>query len=52
MQYNCMNFTMKTLIAAALGLHWSGSMVMLYEVMLWLFYVMAAAMAVMLARRE
>ena len=33
-----MSFTMKALAAAALGLHWSGLMIMLYEVMLWLVY--------------
>ena len=32
------SFTMKALAAAALGLHWSSNMVMLYEVMLWLHY--------------
>ena len=52
MQYACMTFTMKTLAAAALGLHWSGIMVVLYEVMLWLCYVMAAAMVAMSAKRE
>lgn len=33
---------MKTLAAAVLGLHWSKTMVMLYEVMLWLccYYIM------------
>ena len=30
-----MNFTMKSLAAAALGLHWSNIMVWLDEVMLW-----------------
>ena len=29
---------MKALAAAALGLHWSDIMIMLYEVMLWLHY--------------
>ena len=45
---------MKPLAAAALGLHWSDVMVMLYEVMLWLpyGYVMAAAMAAKSARRK
>ena len=52
MQYACMTFTMNALAAAALGLHWSGIMVMLYKVMLWLCYVMAAAMVVMSAKRE
>ena len=35
-QYACKSSTMKALAAMALGLHWSGIMVMLYEVMLWL----------------
>ena len=59
MQYACMTFTMNALAAAALGLHWSDFMIMLYEVMLWfslamlwLCYVMAAAMVVMSAKRE
>ena len=52
--YTCMNLTMKPLAAAALGLHWSDIMVMLYEVMLWLpyGYVMAAAMAAKSAKRK
>ena len=33
-----MSFTMKALDAAALGLHWSSIMIILYEVMLWLHY--------------
>ena len=36
--YACMDFTMKALAAAALGLHWSNIMVVLYEVALWLHY--------------
>ena len=36
--YTCMSFTMKVLAAAVLGLHWSDTMAMLYEVMLWLHY--------------
>ena len=49
-----MSFTMKALAAAALGLHWSGLMIMLYEVMLWLCYgyVMSTAMAAASTRRE
>ena len=35
-QYAGMSFTMKALAAAALGLPWSGIIIMLYEVMLWL----------------
>ena len=44
----CLSFTMKALAAAALGLHWSNIMVML-----WLHYgyVVAAAMAAVSARR-
>jgi len=34
--YACMNFTMKALAAASLGLQWSSIMITLYEVMLWL----------------
>ena len=41
---------MKALAAAALGLHWSNIMVMLCEVMLWLYY--GCAMAAVSARRE
>ena len=37
-QYTCMNFTRKDLAAAALGLHWSTIVIMLYEAMLWLCY--------------
>ena len=36
---------MKALAAAALGLPWSGLMIMLYEVMLWLCYATAMAAA-------
>ena len=45
---------MKTLAAAALGLYWSNTMVMLYEVMLRLrySYVAAAATAAASARKE
>lgn len=38
-QYAYMSFIMKALAAAALGLHWSNIMVMLYEVILWLHYL-------------
>ena len=50
----CTSFTMKALAAAALGQHWSGNLVMLYEVMLWLHYsyVMAVTMVAASARRE
>ena len=34
--YTLISFTKKTLAPAALGLHWSNIMVMLYEVMFWL----------------
>ena len=53
-QYTCMSFTVKALVAATLGLHWSNSMVMLHEVMFWLHYgyVMAVAMAAASAGRE
>ena len=49
-----MSFTMKALAAAALGLHWSSLMIMLYRVMLWLCYgyVMSTAMAAASTRRE
>ena len=52
MQYAGMSFTMKAL--AALGLPWSGIMVMLREIMLWLLfgYVMTAAVAAVSTRRE
>ena len=45
---------MKALAAAALGLHWSDIMFMLYEVMLWLHhdYVVTAAMVAESARRD
>ena len=45
---------MKALAAAALGLHWSDFMIMLYEVMLRLCYgcVVAAATAAASGRRE
>ena len=33
---SCTHLVMKALAVAASGLHWSGIMVMLYEVMLWL----------------
>ena len=33
-QYTYMSFTMKALVVALLGLHWSSLMVMLYEVLL------------------
>ena len=36
--YACVSFTMKTLAAPALGLHWSDITVMSYEVMLRLHY--------------
>ena len=49
-QYPCMNVIMKALPDAALGLHWSDSMTMSCEVMLWLRYVYAVAAAS--ARRE
>ena len=55
MPHACASFTMKALAAAAaLGQHWSGNMVMLYEVMFWLHYgyVMAVATAAASARRE
>ena len=52
-QYACMSFTMKALAAAALGLNWSNSMVMLYEVMLWLCYgYVMSIMTASSARRE
>ena len=35
-RYACRGSTVKALAAMALGLHWSGILVMLYEVMLWL----------------
>ena len=52
MQHTCTSVTMKAL--AALGLPWSGIMVMLREIMLWLLfgYVMTAAVAAVSARRE
>ena len=34
--YTCKSFTMKPLAATTLGLHWSGILVMLFEVMSWL----------------
>ena len=34
----CMDFTVKVLAAAALGLHWSNITVLLYEITLWLHY--------------
>ena len=37
-QYTSKSFTTKALAATALGLHWNGIMVMLYEVMSWLCY--------------
>ena len=42
--YTCVSFTMKALAAAALGLHWSNIMVMVCEVMLWLYYGCAMVM--------
>ena len=36
--FTCISFTMKALAAAALGLHGSSIMIILYEVMLWLHY--------------
>ena len=38
MPYAHQSFTMKALAAMALGLRWSGIMVMLYEAMSWLYY--------------
>ena len=35
-RYTYVSFTMEALAAAVLKRHWSGIMVMLYEVMLWL----------------
>ena len=54
MPHGCISFTMKALAAAALGQHWRGIMVMLYEVMFWLHYgyIMAVATAAASARRE
>ena len=45
---------MRALAAAASGLHWSGIMVMLYEIILWLHYgyVVAAALTAVSARRK
>ena len=34
--YACKSFAMKSLAATTLGLHWSGIMVTLFEVMSWL----------------
>ena len=52
-QSTCMSFTMKALAAAALGLNWSNSMVMLYEVTLWLCYgYVMSIMTAASARRE
>lgn len=53
-QYACVNFTMKALESAALGLHWSNIAAMLCEILLRLHYgyVVAAAMAVASARKE
>ena len=50
----CMSLTMKALAAAAWVLHWSGIIVMLYEVMSWLCfgYVTAVDTAAASARRE
>ena len=47
-------FARKAVAAPALGLPWSGIMVMLREIMLWLLfgYVMTAAVAAVSARRE
>ena len=49
-----MSFTMRALAAAASGLHWSGIMVMLYEIILWPHYgyVVAAALTAVSARRK
>ena len=36
MPYTCKSFIRKALAATTLGLHWSGIMVMLFEVISWL----------------
>ena len=45
---------MRALAAAALGLHWSGITVMLYETILWPYYgyVVTAALSAASARRK
>ena len=51
-QYACVNFAMKALESAALGLRWSNIMAMFCETMLWLRYGYVVAAAVASARRE
>ena len=50
MPYACVSSTMKALASAESGLHWSGIMVMLYEVMLCLCYGYTMVMLWLLLR--